>query len=210
MYYPKSQIKTNLHTSGGELLDAFTKQPYTGDYYELSNGELYSGKNPNDKPTRLLIKANQNNNSFEGLSDYVKPTNTKFTPPLQTNEWVINDTSYLNSSQLQTTLIQNSPSFTPTPTQEEYEFGEIQRYFIKKRNELKYKEINFDEYKKYVSKNPNRPFQLFKPFSIPWEISGDKDKVYNTNKNTVERVSKNLKLVGFKSYLKEKYTKFYK
>lgn len=202
MYFPKSQIKTGYKTSGGEF-QTFEGTDYKGDYFKTSNERFYGGKNPNDPN---LIRIYPNNNQT-----LISTTPTQSEPYGDVQDIVNNP--YYNSRQINSISspsLQYSPSFTPTPTQEEYEFGEIQRYFIKKRNELKYKEINFDEYKKYVSKNPNRPFQLFKPFSIPWEISGDKDKVYNTNKNTVERVSKNLKLVGFKSYLKEKYTKFYK
>jgi len=202
MYFPKSQIKTGNKTSGGEF-QTFEGIDYKGNYFETSDGRYYGGKNPNDSN---VIRIYPNN------------TQTLNVPPIPQSEPygnvqdIINN-PYYNSRQinsLSTPSTQFPTSFTPTPSQEDYEFGEIQRYFLKKRNEVKYKEINQEEYKKYVNKNPNRPFQLFKPFTLSWEISGDENKVFNTNKNTVERISKDLKLIGFKSYLKEKYTKFYK
>ena len=49
-YYPKSQITTNLYTNGGELFVQSTGQPYSGYYYRLSNGQLFSGKTPQDLP----------------------------------------------------------------------------------------------------------------------------------------------------------------
>jgi hypothetical protein len=58
MYYPKSQIKTNLYTNGGEFSNSITNQPYQGYYYETSNGQLYTGKNPQDGPNILLSLQN--------------------------------------------------------------------------------------------------------------------------------------------------------
>jgi uncharacterized protein (DUF2147 family) len=44
MYYPKSQIKTNLYTNGGEYILSTSKIEYKGYYYKVSSGKLYSGK----------------------------------------------------------------------------------------------------------------------------------------------------------------------
>ena len=55
MYYPKSQIKPNLYTNGGEFILSTTKEDYKGNYYTVSNGKKYTGKNPQDKPNILLI-----------------------------------------------------------------------------------------------------------------------------------------------------------
>ena len=55
MYYPKSQIKTNLYTNGDKFAIASTDEAYTGYYYTVSGNEFYTGKNPNDTPNELLI-----------------------------------------------------------------------------------------------------------------------------------------------------------
>ena len=48
MYYPSSQIQTNLY-SNGELSIKSTKQIYTGFYWKTSRGEYFMGKSP-DSP----------------------------------------------------------------------------------------------------------------------------------------------------------------
>ena len=55
MYYPKSQIKTNLYTNGDEYVIESTQIPYTGYYYLTSTGKAFTGKTPDDKPNQELI-----------------------------------------------------------------------------------------------------------------------------------------------------------
>jgi hypothetical protein len=52
MYYPKSQIKTNLYTNGDEYVIELTKSPYSGYYYLTSTGIAYTGKTPDDRPNQ--------------------------------------------------------------------------------------------------------------------------------------------------------------
>ena len=54
MYYPKSQIITNL-SSNGDLVYKSNKTPYFGFYYKLSNGKSFTGKTPQDGPNEELI-----------------------------------------------------------------------------------------------------------------------------------------------------------
>ena len=54
-YYPKSQVKTNLYTNGGELIVYSTKEEYKGYYFETSNGKKYAGKAPNNRSSILLV-----------------------------------------------------------------------------------------------------------------------------------------------------------
>ena len=55
MYFPKSQIKSNLYTNGGEYVLSTTKQDYKGYYYEVSTGQKFTGKTPQDGPNISLI-----------------------------------------------------------------------------------------------------------------------------------------------------------
>ena len=55
-YYPLSQIKPNLYTNGSEYVLFSTREPYTGYYYEVSDGKRYTGKTIQDGPNNLLIK----------------------------------------------------------------------------------------------------------------------------------------------------------
>ena len=60
MYYPKSQLKTNLYTNGGEFILNTTLQLYKGYYYEVSNGDKYTGKYPQDGGNVLLTLPKEN------------------------------------------------------------------------------------------------------------------------------------------------------
>jgi len=100
MYFPKSQIKTNLYTNGGEFIIQNSSSPYVGYYYETSNGQYFSGRNPNESPTYKLTKIissipslnsteNTTNNNFYLLErEYIKSTRLTFnqtapSPPKQ-------------------------------------------------------------------------------------------------------------------------------
>ena len=67
MYYPKSQIKTDLFTNGGEFYieGDKNKEPYIGSYYKTSKSEYFIGKKPtlnNRKLLPLTLKTN-----FQGV-----------------------------------------------------------------------------------------------------------------------------------------------
>ena len=46
-YYPKSQVKTDLYTKGGQFQIKSTKKEYTGYYWKNSKGEIFTKRNPN-------------------------------------------------------------------------------------------------------------------------------------------------------------------
>ena len=50
MYFPQSQIKTNLSTNGGEFVTLSTNENYIGPYWSTSSGKYYTKKNPQDTP----------------------------------------------------------------------------------------------------------------------------------------------------------------
>jgi hypothetical protein len=96
------------------------------------------------------------------------------------------------------------------PTQQDYQNGEFRRYFAKKTNEIQYVEINLDTYTKLVAKNPQVLWQLYEPFNLTWQLTGNKEQVGRVNFNTVELTSKRKKLPRLGDYLKFDYIKYYK
>lgn len=197
MYYPKSQIKTNLYTNGNKLMYSDTKQNYIGYYWVTSKEEFFSGKNPDDPNTKSLIKIViaevQNKNSNTTILDI-------------SNDIAINYFSLNSSPQ-----ILNIPTyFSPQPSQQDYKIGEFQRYFVKKTNELIYIEISRDTFDKIINQDPTYLWYYYTPFYITWNISGNKEQVYNINKNIVELIINNLNLYKFNDYLRNDYLKFYK
>ena len=79
MYFPLSQITTNLYTSGGELKYADPSKNnefYTGNYFKTSNNKYFTGKTPQDVPTDELFLTRPNINSNAPLDSLsVNPAN---------------------------------------------------------------------------------------------------------------------------------------
>ena len=58
MYFPKSQIQTNLY-SNGEFTVKATKEIYTGYYWSTSNGTCYAGKVPSSDGQLIELQKGQ-------------------------------------------------------------------------------------------------------------------------------------------------------
>lgn len=207
MYYPNSQIKTNIYTNGGELVFKVNNENYIGFYWKTSDGKFYTGKNPQDKSIQELILitslsnpsiSNQTSEAFEVESQPNLISNTDLS--LRYNK--------LNNKLLGDKIIPNS--FNPFPTQEEYTLGEFTRYFCKKANEYTYTEINKDNFTKLSTKDNSYLWQLYIPFKFQWTISGEEKTVYNLNKNITQYMMNKFKLNMLNKFLKEDYLKFWK
>jgi hypothetical protein len=201
MYYPLSQITSNLYTNGNEFAYISNKLPYVGYYWKVSSGKYYTGKTPQDLPNDEIVPISI-------------PSQISITPPNINNNF-----SYYNEDGISSEYIELtsppppslSPNYSPTiPTQKDYQIGECRRYFCKKTNEIIYLEIDKDTYDKLVSKDSTIQYQLYQPFDLPWQLTGDKSQVFITNKNITELTSKQLKLPMLSEYLKNDFTKYYK
>lgn len=195
MYYPKSQIQTNLYTKGGEFVNSSTQDNYVGPYYLTSTGKAYAGKNPDDSQTFPL-------------TNITSSSSTK--PQTDSNSfWTSNFTAY--QPNVDKTISKNPPKQTyPVVTDANYSLGEFQRYFLKKSNETKFLEISKADYNRYVDKVDSVPYELYIPTQISWVLTGDKNQVYQVNKTTVEKTEREQSLYGFTQYFKDKFTQFYK
>ena len=203
MYYPKSQIKTNLYTNGEEFVFLSNNQPYTGYYYKISTGKYFSGKTPDDKPNFELItpqalpfvptSPSSNPVNYSVLTDTFNPINSEYNRLNPTPEILI------------------TPSYnSPTPTIQDYQIGEFRRYFCKKANEISYLEIDKNTYDKLIAKDPQYTWQLYVPFNLPWKLTGVQEEVEKTNRNIVELTSQRLRLPRLGDYLNNNYLKYYK
>jgi hypothetical protein len=202
MYYPLSQITSNLYTNGGEYVYKSNQENYTGYYWKTSSGKIYTGKTPQDIPTSELISANSNP---------LNPVLQNSSIPVIINQNDFENTNYINVKSIDTSQIALTPIYFPTqPTQQDYQIGEFRRYFCKKTNEIQYVEISKDQFDLLVAKDPQILWQLYFPFFIPWDITGTKEQVARVNKNIVDLTMKNLRLPRFNDYIKNDYTKYYR
>ena len=211
MYYPKSQIQTNLYTNGNEFYLASTGESYTG-YYHIIGGSLYStGKNPQDTPVRTLVlnppsTPDNVDGVFPGDKIIVQSKSYEsFKVGNRRNNLVYSITP--KNSNIQNRFLPKLSS--PSPLPKDYKLGEFQRYFCKKNNELLYLEIDFQTHKDLIDQSPTIAFELYTPISIPWSLTGDREQVYNTNKKIVSLKEQKQKFYGFSSYFKDDFSKYY-
>jgi hypothetical protein len=200
MYYPKSQVKTNLYTNGGEYVEFNTNSPYKGYYYQTSNGEYFSGRTPSETPTFKLTKVSLNESVATSSPDFD-----------QDNFYLI-EGGYALSTRL--TFNQTPPPLPkqtyPVLTENDYKLGEFQRYFLKKGNETKFLEISLEDYRKYINRDKDVMFELYTPIQINWILTGDKEQVYKVNQSIVARAEREQNLPGFTQYFRDRFTQFYK
>ena len=217
MYIPKNKILPNLYTNGNEFQIKASSQNYIGYYHRLYNGKLFTGRNPNDGEQEELISSvpevvEQSNPSiiptqialFKGDAD----------PTINKEEWNARDVAFytlLKGESIDKVRRGGLPSpYYPQPTEADYKLGEFQRYFCVKTNELKYTEVTKEQYGKFIKKDSNVSWQYYIAFTLPWDISGEKDKVYKTNRNIVLITEQNIKRRGLQEFLRKNYLKFYK
>lgn len=218
MYYPLSQIITDLYTNGSEFTTNpntinNTSESYIGYYWKTSTGRFFTGKTPQDTPIRRLypfsssllsidVSSNKNLITINYLLEEIFPEDATI------NSTLSSYTKVSNNNDLQYPIL--SPYYSITyPTDKNYQIGEFKRFFCKKINEIVYLEINENTYSLLAKKDSKIAYQYYQPFNITWTLTGDREQVYKTNKNIVELTIKQQKLPQFDKYLKEDYTKYY-
>jgi len=225
MYYPKSQIVVDLYTNGGEFTNNNTKKEYTGYYWKTSSGQYFTGKSPQNPPNIGLTLIKIPNQEIEAEWDIrfestngIPPKNydfragdinlnpTKSNKSIPQNSLIISDDSAYKYPP-----VSNAPvTSVPFPTNDDYTIGEFQRYFLKKRNEIQYLEVNVETYLNFSNQVPGVQWQLYLPITIPWELTGDFNSVYNTNRNIVLLKESSLKIIGFANYFQNQFTKYFR
>jgi hypothetical protein len=96
------------------------------------------------------------------------------------------------------------------PTTKDYQNGSFIRYFIVKRNQPIFTEVDKTLYDQYKQRDTKVSWNLYKPFSLKWMLTGDIKIVAEVNKNMIESTETREKVFGLKVYLKENYTQYYK
>jgi hypothetical protein len=203
-YFPKSKIKTNLYTNGGEYIYAKSRANYVGPYYETSNGKKYTGKNPQDLPNELLVPVS----TFFNPEDVGSIDDNSIINYIFSNVELDINFSYPNSNIVTTS--RKLPTYNLTlPTDKDKTLGVFTRYFCKKNNELIYIEISKETFNLLRYQDIKIAWDLYSPLSILWQIKGDKEKTYTANKNNITILEQRNKWYGFSKYFKEDYLKYY-
>jgi hypothetical protein len=182
MYYPKSQVKTNMYTNGNEFYLINTQILYTGYYYETSSGKKYTGRNPSNGEGTLLtpyVQLNETTQNYEGESPQI----------LQS--------SYVNNYNNEPVNPRSLPTpYISSPTESERQIGEYRRYFAKKTNELIYIEISKDTYNKFTNQDPNVAMDLYEVIFIPFSLTST-----GININLAAIIERRDKWYGFSDFI---------
>lgn len=215
MYIPKNKIITDLYTNGEEYQDASSLE-YIGPYYKLYNGKIFSGKNPNDKPTFELFPFDPPIPQSETPTT-LRPGFTGDGPPYPSgfgeDQIKIEDNQvyiFLKEGKVTNKSLNLPYSFYPQPTEDDYSLGVFTRYFCVKVNENIYLEINKDTYDSLLQEKKDWAYELYTPFWLQWTLTGEEKEVELANSNVIAIKERRLKRRGLREFLKGNYLKFYK
>ena len=172
-YYPNNQITSGLYTPGKEwMLTDGTE--FIGAYHSYDDGNIYTGS------TRT-------------------PASKKLFPYYDT---------FFNSSKFRYTDITEvkvdkyvAPQYYfPRPTDDEYEQGWMNRYFVQKRNQSTIIEITKKQYSEISTSNSETiNGNLYKPYTLRWKISGTRKEIETVNRAKV--LSAESTISGMSRYL---------
>ena len=202
MYYPKSQIETNLFTPGAEFTTVSDNKEYKGNYWRTSKGLYYTGNNPQDNNIRALSN-NIRYDSPEGLA--LSEANDDL--PNYVN---LSGNQYINASGKRVIDKLNIINKIPLPTKSNYTNQDFERYFLKRTTNYQYTETDSTNYTLFETKNPIVQFEIYTPIKFTWRISGKLLDVYKQNKKTIQYNGNIYNWIKFDLYFKNRYARYYK
>ena len=210
-YIPKNRMITDLYTNTNELVYKDTQEFYTGHYWKTYNGKYFTGKNPNEKPRRELIKVSSTEDNENSI---IQTTQIAFKNTIPDNTEHKKDiVIYANLKEINLNDIpqQIIPKHQyPKPTEDDYKLGVFTRYFLYKENEPIFLEVVEDVFKAVKGKDPKYYTTPYTQFQLPWTLTGDKGEVFKINKKIVELTEKRINRRGLKQFLKANYLKFWR
>ena len=186
MYFPPSQITTDLYTDGGEYILTTTGEDYIGDYWELKSGLKYTGKNPNSgTPIRLDISPNNYDVSSPELIEDPFLSQVQYNKTIDISSFTSLPPNIANKIKPRSLPLPFSPSVTENDKNQRY----IIRYFTKKHNEYIYQEIKDTDFNLLEGRSESIAWDLYDQVALLWVIDGKQDVVSQSNFQTVFALS---------------------
>lgn len=205
MYFPKSQITTDLTTRGGEFVIQSTGKVYIGSYFKTASGKKYTGATPQDGPSELLVEAFIVDNSVTEDAEIGKVGSYNETANISL---IPSDYAQASKSNISPTVFPLTSK--PKPTEEDYESLKFKRYYLKRTNNFSYKEVDKNTYLLYFNSDPSVPYSLYDAISIDWVISGDLLEAYKTNFRIAGLAEVQNNWLGFERQFKDRYARYFK
>ena len=213
MYYPKSQIKSNLYTNGEEYVYASDKTSYTGYYYTTSDGKAFSGKEPNSGTNVRIISNNILGNEI--ISQPIKGTQI-IQSTANLTDFPFNSPDELEDGEIFYGLVDTTSNypklknFKPRKIPNQYlrrpqkgdtKLGGYNKFFTKKRTSFLYYEISEEDYNLLIEKDKTIAFDLYEGVSIFWDLYD-----FSLNKTKVADVERDYKWYGFTNSFNDNFT----
>lgn len=176
MYFPPSQIETNL-VSNGELVFKTTKEPYYGTYFSTSTGKFYKGS-PNETVLLELIPlsvlAVQSAPLRESDKNFVQNNTVDSEPSSPDARFeTFNSEVYslLTKAPITPPIIDPPQFYFYNPSSDDLAIGYSMRFFAKKTTQLIYIEISNDTYNNFQDKSPKVAFNLYEVQPLVWYLT---------------------------------------
>lgn len=205
MYFPKSKIITDQYTNGGELFYKSSGLPYTGYYFILASGEVFSGKSPTDgQPLELVYTTNHNEKSTgEENTFQTSPTSVFKVYGFGTSKLPYDNVRKQNQIDPPPTTLIEPVYIIPTPS-----YPSFRRYFVKRVNNSSFTEIDEEQYNAFTQKDNSYNWPSYIPFFLPWTTGGAaRSDIEQTNRKVVFLTETKQKVYGLSQYITN-YTQF--
>lgn len=143
LYYTSDEITNDLYTAGQEYMTTDNVE-YKGSYHRYITGEIYTESTWNAKLSKKLIRYVENQTAGSEIYKKLQPS-------------------------LQVTFLQPS-AIIPQPTTIQIREGQMDRYFIKRKNDANILEIDSNQYSKWLNNVIDK--KLYDSVKITWYIGG--------------------------------------
>ena len=176
LYYPKSHVVTNLHTSGKEwMLEDGTE--YVGFYHRYIDGVIMSG---------AVFSKTESKKLLAYIDHATQP-----------------DSLIYNSLKPKQNFV--SPSYSyPIPEIEDYEAGKFSRYFLRRRNLSTFEdiiEVNKAQYKLWRRSQTGINESLYDGLEMDWKLTGPYNDIKEDFNIVYGVYDTNFRMVQLKDYV---------
>tara|TARA_R110002012_G_scaffold86468_1_gene214818 strand:- start:1291 stop:2148 length:858 start_codon:yes stop_codon:yes gene_type:complete len=202
MYFPKSQIETDLYTAGAEFRTVTDSQEYIGNYWRTSQGLYFSGKNPQDNNVQPLQKTLTNDTPRGGKLEQGNDDNENYIN--------LSPNAYIASSGRRIREKVSVVNEVPFPTKNDYTNKNFLRYFLKRITNYSYSETSKQKYNLFINENSKVQFESYEPINLNWRIKGKLIDVYRQNYNTVQYKGNVYNWIKFDLYFKNRYARYFR
>lgn len=161
------EITTNLYTPGGQFQTEDGVE-YKGSYHRYITNEIYTGGTWNAKSSKKLVLLEQVTTKDSAYFKLKQQLKTKFDTPVPYKLVIV-------------------PA--------DYKLGYIERYFLKKRNEQKFIEIDESQYKAWGKGTIDS--NVYDALNFRWFISGNIEDNKTGNTTVYGVITKNNKQIQY-------------